>query len=88
MAALTNSILGKSVFGNRRVHWGTATGNGTGGEIDTGLVRCEFIALTAHKTAAVADAVTLNETLPCDGSAVTIIHTAGCSYIEWMAIGY
>jgi hypothetical protein len=88
MADLTVSLLYQGVMGNKRVHIGTATGSGTGGEINTGLHVCEFISLTAHKSAIVADAPTVNETMPCAGSAVTIIHTSGCSYVEFMAVGY
>jgi len=88
MAALTTTIRKRTIFGNLRVHFGTTTGSGTGGEINTGLRICDHIALTANKSGVVADAVTLNETLPCAGSAVTIIHTSGCSYVEWMAVGY
>jgi len=88
MAALTSQLRVRTVFGNKRVHIGTATGSGTGGEIDTGLRSCEMIVLTPRSSSVVADAVTLNESLPCDGSAVTVIHTEGCEYIDFMAIGY
>ena len=88
MADLTIDKLVRTVFGNKRVHFGRAAGSGTGGEIDTGLRLCEWIGLTAMKITVVADAVTLDETLPMAGSAVTVIHTAGCSYIYFMAVGY
>lgn len=88
MAALTTSIRRRTVYGNTKVHYGTATGSGTGGEIDTGLRSCEMIVLQANHSSVSADAVTLNETLPCDGSAVTVIHTSGVGYVEFMAIGY
>ena len=88
MADITIDKVITTVFGNKRVVFGRATGAGTGGEINTRLRVCEFIALTANKNAVVADAVTLNETLPVAGSAVTIIHTSGCSYVYFMAVGY
>lgn len=88
MADLTIDKLIRTVMGNKRVHFGRAAGSGTGGEIDTGLRVVEWIGLTANKATVVADAVTLNETLPCAGSAVTIIHTSGCSYVYFMAVGY
>jgi hypothetical protein len=88
MSALTTTIKTRTLMGNKRVHYGTATGSGTGGEIDTGLRSCEMIVLTANDSSVAADAVTLNETMPCDGSAVTVIHTAGVGYVEFMAFGY
>jgi hypothetical protein len=88
MAALTTSVRSQTIMGNKRVHMGTATGSGTGGEIDTGLRTCEMILLTANDSSVSADAVTLNETLPCDGGAVTVIHSSGVGYVEFMAIGY
>ena len=88
MAALTTEILARTIFGNKRVHIGKTTCSGTSGEIDTGLRSVEAIVLTPAKASVVADAVTLNEDLPCDGSAVTVIYTSGTSYIYWIAIGY
>ena len=88
MGDLTIDKMIRTVMGNKRVHFGRATGSGTGGEIDTGLRLCEWIGLTAANSAVVADAVTLNETLPKAGSALTIIHTSGASYVYFMAVGY
>ena len=88
MGALTIDKIQITVIGNMRLVFGRAAGSGTGGEINTQLRECIGISLTAMKTSIVADAVTLNETLPCAGSAVTVIHTSGCSYVYFMAIGY
>ena len=88
MADLTIDKVITTVFGNKRVVFGRAAGSGTGGEINTQLRVCEHICLTAMKATIVADAVTLNETLPVAGSAVTIIHTSGVSYVYFMAVGY
>ena len=88
MADLTIDKLVRTLFGNKRVHFGRAAGAATGGEIDTGLRVCEWIGLTAMKATVVADAVTLDETLPAAGSAVTIIHTAATSYVYFIAVGY
>lgn len=85
MAALTTTITTKTVMGNKRVHYGVSTDGGTGGEIDTGLYRCEQIVLTPVHTA--VKMAVLNETLPCDGAAVTIV-TDGPTSVAWMAVGY
>ena len=55
------------------VSWGTWDADGvTSGDIDTGLAVCEFIALTPSGSAAATVHISVNETLPCTGSAVTI----------------
>ncbi len=88
MAALSVTLKTRSVFGNKRVHIGTATCAGTSGEIDTGLRSCEFIVLTPRHTGAIADAPVVTSTLPCTGSAVPVAFTSGLTAIEFMAIGY
>jgi hypothetical protein len=88
MGDLTIDKVITTVFGNKRITFGRAAGSGTGGEINTQLRVCEHICLTANLDSVVADAVTLNETLPIAGSAVTIIHTSGVGYIYFMAVGY
>jgi hypothetical protein len=87
--AFSSAITIKSVFGNKRVHIGTYTTSSseTGGDINTGLRSCEFIVLQQTASAVTADAPVINETLPCDGSAVTIVQTASADGY-WMAIGY
>ena len=69
-----------------RVSWGTWDGGGdNGGDIDTTLTKCYHIALTPS-TSAPAAAPAVNETLPCDGSAVTIDCGADVDGY-WMAWG-
>ena len=65
----------------------TASGSETGGDINTGLTVCEFITLTPSGSSVAADQCTVNETFPCDGSAVTIVTTAGVDGY-WRAEGY
>ena len=80
--------VGETVFGNLRVTYGTWDGGSeTGGNINTGLHQVVSMQLTAKGSSIVADAPTINETFPCDGSAVTIIVT---NYTDgyWMAFGY
>jgi len=88
MAAFASAIKGRSVFGNKRVTWGTFTpsGGSTGGDINTGLRRCESILLQYGGAAAITDAAVVNETLPCSGAAVTIVTVADKAG-TWIAIG-
>lgn len=86
--AFSSAIIVRTIAGNKKLHYGTFTsGSTTGGDIDTGLNVCESISLTAKGSSVVADAVTLNETLPVAGNAVTIVTTSGADGY-WMAIGY
>jgi len=51
----TNTILGRTVFGNKRIHFGRSvfSGTATGGTINTGLKKVEsFHALSTGGTAA------------------------------------
>ena len=84
--AFASTITGNSIFGNKRVSWGTWTTDTTGGDINTGLTKVDFIALQTITTAP-AEAPAVAETLPCDGSAVTIAVTSG-SDGYWFAFGY
>ena len=85
--AFTSAITGKTVFGNKRVHFGTWTTDTTTGDIDTGLRSCEAFFMQINATSIVADAPTVNETFPVAGSAVTIIVTSGADGY-WLAVGY
>lgn len=75
--------------GNERMSRGTFTNGASdaGGDINTGLRKCEHISLQHTGSAVAADAPAVNETLPCAGSAVTIVTTAGADGI-WQAWGY
>ena len=78
------SRTGEEIVGNRRITWGTFTNDGgsTGGDIDTGLHYVDRMTLTAG-AAIHADSPAINETLPCLGSAVTIVTSAnGCGFWE------
>jgi hypothetical protein len=85
--AFASVVLFKSQIANKRLHVGTWTTDTTGGDIDTGLRSCEFISLQTSGSAVSADQGAINETLPVDGSAVTIVVTSGADGY-WMAIGY
>jgi hypothetical protein len=86
--AFSSTIAGRSRIGNKRLHWGTWDCTGvTGGDIDTGLIICESIILQPVKSAVVANQETVNETVPIDGSAITIVTNSGDIGL-WQAIGY
>jgi hypothetical protein len=73
--------------GSMRVAMGTWTGaSATTGELNTGLAKVHGIALTPKGSASAAQCAH-DETLPCDGDAVTINFTSGTNG-TWMAWGY
>jgi len=85
--AFSSAITERSVMGNKRVHFGTWDGGGdNGGDVNTGLKSVEYMSLTPL-TSASAAAPAVAETLPVDGSAVTIACGADVDGY-WMAMGY
>ena len=88
-ATFTSVILGTSVWGDKKVSWGTFTpaGGSTGGDINTGLKICEQIELQYTGSSASTDVPVPNETFPFDGSAVTIVTVADTAGI-WFAWGH
>jgi len=88
--AFTSTITERpKEVGHERMSRGTfaSDGGSTGGDINTGLRKCNFIALTFAASSVVADAPVVNETLPCAGTAVTIVTTANTGGY-WQAWGY
>lgn len=85
--AVTKTV--ETVAGNLRMTSGlyTLSGGGTTGDINTGLHKVITMQLSAHGSSIVAGSPTINETFPCDGTAVTIIATANTSG-RWLAFGY
>ena len=82
------AVIGKTVFGNKRVHWGTYGGaSQTGGDIDTGLRSVEHMQLTNKGSAVDTGWAAVNESMPCAGSAVTIVNDSAAGGY-WLAIGY
>jgi hypothetical protein len=86
--AFTSAVLGTTVFGNKRVKWGTFTTSSTdtGGDIATGLTRVDIMLLQHSGASDVDDAPAVNETFPLSGGDVTIVHTASADGY-WLAIG-
>jgi hypothetical protein len=82
--AFSSTITGRSKMANKNVTYGTWEDDGDeGGDINTGLTVCEFIALTPS-TANLCSSVV--ESLPADGSAITI-DNEGDTDGYWMAFG-
>jgi hypothetical protein len=84
--AFTSSTSGKTVFGDLRVVYGTWATDTTTGNINTGLNTVLSMQITPNGSSIVADAPTINETLPCAGNAVTIICTSATTGY-WIAFG-
>lgn len=84
--AFASAVTFKTVFGNKRVHYGTYGGS-TGGNINTGLRLCEHIQLQPKSSAVEANAPAVNEDMPCAGDAVTVVHDSGGAG-TFMAVGY
>jgi hypothetical protein len=88
MAAFADAIVVKTIWGNKAVTMGTyaSSAGAVGGNIDTGLRVCEFIKLTPNSGTVIANASTVNATLPIAGSAVAIVSDANESGY-WLAFG-
>lgn len=88
--AFAYSVTQQTVFGNKKVKFGTYTnGSGdTGGDVVTGLSVVEHFQLQPKGSAVIATASVVNETFPLQNStgAVTIV-TADNEDGYWMAYG-
>jgi len=83
-----STFVGRDVWGNKAVSWGTYTdaGAGAGGTINTKLHMCEKIFLQPTLAAVSADASVVNATLPVAGASVTIVCDASEAGL-WLAWG-
>jgi len=86
--AFTSAITERGVQGNKRVNRGTYTNTAgsTGGDITTGLNRCDEFRLIPNDTSVESNATVVNETLPVAGGVVTIVTDANQSGY-WTAEG-
>jgi len=86
--AFESAIIGAAPMGNKRMVWGTFTNGGSdsGGNINTGLRICEQMFLQHGDTNVVASAPVVNESLPVDGLAVTVVTVTGADGY-WLAFG-
>jgi len=87
--AFSYSITDTTVFGNKKIVYGTFTNaaSSTGGDIVTGLTNCDALFLQSKGTAVIANAPVVNETFPVAGGSITIVTTANESG-TFMAYGY
>ena len=87
--AFVSAIRAVENIGSLKFTYGTflSSGGDAGGDIITGLVACEGMVLQHSGAAAVASAPSVNETLPVDGKAVTIVTVADTGGY-WMAWGF
>ena len=84
----TVTMDNQMVWGNKRVHIGHFTPSGTGGDINVGLGRCESIFFMVNHDAVHADAMTVNESMHCNGKAITVVHSSSPGgTIYFLAIG-
>lgn len=74
-------------IGHMRMSFGRFDDDAGGGDINTGLRRCHSMMLTHEGSSTEAAVAVVNETLPCDGSAVTIVCTTSDTGY-WLAFGY
>ncbi len=86
--AFTYTVDGQTVFGDKRIHYGSATSTlgDVGGDIVTGLLQIHNMWITAWGAAIVAGAPTINATFPLASGTVSIIQTA-TTKAYWVAIG-
>jgi len=84
-----SAITEKGMLGSIHVRTGTFTNGAgdSGGNIDTGLGTCILLELQHTGDSVVAKDPVVNETLPIDGSAVTIVTETGADGV-WLAHGW
>lgn len=77
-----------TVVGDKRWVYGTyvSDSGSIGGNIDTGLGLCEFMRLQSKGSSVAGNNPTVNETMPVDGSEVTIVTDSNESG-QWEAYG-
>lgn len=71
------AITKRGVFGDLRGAIGTyvSDSGSTGGDLDLEMKNCYFVVLQPTG-AAINDSPRVNETMPCDGAAITIVAAA------------
>jgi len=88
MALSSNQIRRvRNVIGDRRETYGTFSGSGKSGTIDTGLKVCENIMMTGTAGATGSANFRLRTKLPASGSAIPFF-SPNITQGIWRAIGY
>ena len=87
--AITNTVIWKSVFGNKRVHFGKSvlSGTVTTGDVNTGLIKCEGFMVCPYNSTAQECGVNEDLSSPIDGTAVAIVGETDAT-LYWLAIGH
>lgn len=87
--AFAYTVQGRTVFGNKKIVYGTyvSSGGSTGGDIVTGLTVLENLQLTQTGSAVTTGAPVVNETFPLAGGSATIVTDANAAG-QFVAIGY
>ena len=85
--AFSSTIIHKTVFGNKRVVYGTYDcASVTTGQIDTGLARVDVCILTPTGATVDTNEAVVNETLPLESGLVDIVTDSGATG-QFLAIG-
>lgn len=85
--AFSQSIIAKTVFGNKRIVFGTYNCDSvTGGDIATGLKSVDVCILTPTGATVDTNEASVNETLPLNSGDVTIVTDSGATG-QFLAIG-
>jgi hypothetical protein len=88
MVAFSSTVHGRpKSIGHIRMSYGRFDATVDGGDIDTNLRMCHCMMLTHEGSAVEASMACINETLPVDGSAVSVF-TADDDTGYWLAFGY
>ncbi len=82
-----STFVGRSVWGNECMTWGTYTYSaGTGDTINTKLHMCNKIFTQPYGSSVGSDATVINETFPVAGNAIDIVALSGETGL-WIAWG-
>jgi hypothetical protein len=85
--SITTAKLGETIFGNKRVVWGTYTEGGAGGgDISTKLRLCEGLICQPYGATVATNQTVVNETFPVAGGEITIACDASQAGL-WFAWG-
>lgn len=85
--AIANTIIAKTVFGNKRVVIGKSVLSGTTntGQVATGLKRVEAFFLNVY--GATQKGSSVDESFPLEGGDVDVVVESNDGTFQWMAVG-
>jgi hypothetical protein len=84
--AFISTKIRETIFGHKKVSYGTFTNDTTGGEIHTGLRVIESLEIQHTGTEVIGNAPVINETLPLGEESATVV-TANAKSGIWKATG-